>query len=148
MLNVCCLRCKQAAAYNNNKFSPKSFGNSRIATPYCRKWTQPLSVLAVQCLLQTSPACWTYATSTPHRHTRTAYTAIAYTKSEFCRHIEQKSQALRPIIQCRQVICEELHSHPQMNSPVLCAQCSLQTSPVTQRRVRHNHNAVPVSHST
>jgi len=40
--------------FQNKQSSPKSFGNSQVATPHGREWTCPLRVLAVQYQLQTN----------------------------------------------------------------------------------------------
>ena len=122
--------------FKQNKSSPKSFGQSRIATPHHRKWTRLLHVLAAQCLL------WTLA---QHHAIQIHQIRIWLT---YRAKKSSSTYVLSP--QCHQVICEELPSKEwtRLFRVLLAVQCSLQTSLITQLWLRHIHNGVPMPHST
>ena len=75
VLTMCILFCHWI-----KQVLPKSFGESRIATPYGREWTHPLCVLlAVHCPLQMSAV-----TQPPVRYIHTAVPHSSYASGIHC----------------------------------------------------------------
>jgi len=97
--------------------------------------------------------CRRYATSTSHNNGIYCASMASRDKNTTNLNLADiysiKSSSMSNHSSVTKVICEELRSHPSRKEwtrphrVLLAAQCSLQTSPVIQLRVRYIHTAVP-----